>query len=170
MTLDLHGIGAVLSECGRYRWLLWRVWDSTKPLLVWIMLNPSTADATEDDATIRVCIGRAKYGGYGGIVVVNLFAWRSTYPNEFLTPYAKAADIVGHENDAYIKAAVAEVVNGGGKVVAAWGMHGALVGRAAEVLAQLDGVPIWCLGKTKQGEPRHPLRIAYKTPLQTFRP
>lgn len=74
--------GAILSDCGKYRYQLWRTWDESKPKVLFIMLNPSTADASADDPTIRRCIGFAKAWGYGGIMVGNLFALRATDPQE----------------------------------------------------------------------------------------
>jgi hypothetical protein len=76
--------GAEISECGRYRWKLWRIWDDSKAKVLFIMHNPSTADAEQDDPTIRRCIGFAKTWGYGGIYVGNLFPFRATDPKELL--------------------------------------------------------------------------------------
>lgn len=72
--------GAVLSDCGRYRYQLWRIWDESKPKVLFVMHNPSTADAEEDDRTIGRCIGFATDWGYGGIYIGNLFPYRSTDP------------------------------------------------------------------------------------------
>lgn len=80
--------GAIISECGRYRFQLWRIWDETKPKVLFIMHNPSTADAEKDDPTIRRCIGFARAWGYGGIYVGNLFPYRATDPTDLLkVPY-----------------------------------------------------------------------------------
>src|SRR5690349_21188818 len=87
---------------GAYRYRLDRWWDRALPPLIYIMLNPSTADAERDDATIRVCMGRAKNEGCGGIVVVNLFAYRATKPEDM----KRAADPVGPNNDWYILSAL----------------------------------------------------------------
>jgi hypothetical protein len=76
--------GAVISECGRYRFQLWRIWDETKPLVLWIMHNPSTADENYDDPTIRRVISFSKSWGYGGVYVGNLFPYRSTNPDQLL--------------------------------------------------------------------------------------
>src|SRR5438128_1288774 len=76
---------AEISACGLYRWHLTRTWDDTRPTLVYIMLNPSKADALVDDATIRICIGRAMRMGCGRLVVLNLFAYRATNPLEMMT-------------------------------------------------------------------------------------
>lgn len=74
--------GAVISECEKYRYKLWRIWDETKPLILWVMLNPSTADATEDDPTIKKLIRLTKLWGYGGFYVGNVFPYRATNPKE----------------------------------------------------------------------------------------
>lgn len=109
------GRGALLSEDGRYRYRLWRLWDELAPVMTWVMLNPSTADAEVDDPTIRKCIGFAKQHHYGGIVVVNLFAYRATDPKEL----GKVKDPVGPENDQHILwACTAPLML---SVVAGWG-------------------------------------------------
>lgn len=149
---------SMISDCGRYRWFLTRVWDGWLPVLVFVMLNPSTADGYIDDATIRVCIGRAMRMGCGGIEVVNLFAYRATDPLRLLL----AADPVGRENDVWIE----RVVTGPQTqmVIAAWGVGGTLLLRANEVVRLVcvkRRVPLYCLGTTKDGAPRHPLRVAY---------
>jgi len=74
--------GAIISDCGKYRFQLWRIWDETKPCVLWIMHNPSTADAVEDDRTIGRCIEFSKSWGYGGIYVGNLSPYRATKPKE----------------------------------------------------------------------------------------
>lgn len=76
--------GAIISDCQQYRYALWRIWDETKPFVMFIMLNPSKADAETDDNTVRRCIGFAKSWGYGGIYICNLFAYRSTDPKVLL--------------------------------------------------------------------------------------
>jgi hypothetical protein len=76
------GRGALLSECGQYRYRLWRLWDALAPVMVWVLLNPSTADADTDDPTVRKCVGFARAHRYGGVVLVNLFAWRATDPKQ----------------------------------------------------------------------------------------
>lgn len=144
---------AVISPCGLYRYKLERTWHS--PLLgerdrriVFIGLNPSTADGMQDDPTIRRCINFAKAWGYSGLVMLNLFAFRSTDPKGLLT----AADPVGPENDATL---MSETVMR--EVVACWGACGHAE-RIAAVLRHLPANPK-CLGKTKDGLPRHPLYV-----------
>lgn len=144
-----RGSGAWLD--GRYRYLLWRRWAEADSLL-FIMLNPSTADAAQDDPTIRRCIGFARRWGFGGVEVVNLFAWRATLPREL----AKARDPVGPHNDRAISLAVAR----SRAVIAAWGVHGALGDRDAQVAPLLAATRLRCLGLTRDGAPRHPLYVA----------
>lgn len=142
--------GATISECGVYRYRLWRKWGDGKSVC-WIMLNPSTADGSKDDPTIRRCIGFAKDWGYAGIVVVNLFAFRATNPQEL----REVSDPVGPENDNTI----IEVAKSSQLVVAAWGVWGDILGREKRVVEMLRnrGVRLMCLCETKGGHPRHPL-------------
>jgi hypothetical protein len=143
---------ARLSPCGLYRYELKRRW-SAGPTATWIMLNPSTADAEQDDPTIRRCVGFTKAWGLGGLTVVNLFALRSTDPRALLS----AADPVGLGNDD----AIHDAATAARIVIAAWGAHGVLNGRATHVLDLLETTPaqVACLGTTKDGHPRHPLRL-----------
>ena len=159
MTLFPTKSSATFSECGRYRYTLWRAWDDGRPVIAWLMLNPSTADADQDDPTIRRCQSFARAWGAGGIVVVNLFALRSTEPSALLSdpnPVAPACDPGAND------AAILEATRGR-RIVAAWGVHGVIGGRADAVLRLLNGRWIDCLGMTKDGHPRHPLYVAGKT-------
>jgi hypothetical protein len=163
MTDLLIERGAELSSCGRYRYVLWRRWDKTKPRLVFIMLNPSTADAETDDATVRVCIGRAQRMGFGGIRVINLFGYRATDPREL----EAVADPIG-EADHYL---ATHHGTGADLNIAAWGDGGLLKGwhreryrEALSILCVDYATPLHCLGLTGAGQPRHPLRISYDTP------
>lgn len=158
MSLGLDGGSAVLSADGLYRYVLCRAWG-TGPLVTWVMLNPSTADADTDDPTIRKVMGFSRSWGMGSCAVVNLFAWRATDPDELLT----APDPVGPQNSA----AIEEWVGRAHLVVAAWGhraeqVHGAT---PAAVIAGWAGTPLHHLGLTNAGHPRHPGRIGYATPL-----
>lgn len=145
---------ALISPCGLYRYWLLRLWDPEKPLLCWIMLNPSTADAKENDPTIRRCITFAEDLGYGGIKVVNLFAFRST---DAFVIY-EVADPVGPDNDAAILAAAKECP----MRIAAWGTNGTLKDRDKKVLSMLakDGIEVHALSVTQKGHPGHPLYLA----------
>lgn len=149
---------------GEYRYELYREWDFRKPMLTYIMLNPSTADGLEDDPTIRSCIRIAKHHGFGSFVVYNLFAFRATDPEELLT----AADPVGPENDDCMTAIVK--YPNGGPIVCAWGASRFARDRAPQVLARInqDEVDLRCLGTTRSGAPRHPLYCRTDTPLYEF--
>jgi len=155
---------AVISDCEAYRYRLNRIWRPDAPSVCFIMLNPSTADANIDDATIRSCCRLARSWNYGGITVVNLFAFRSTDPNGLL----KADNPVGPLNNEFIRGALVYC----DFVVCAWGAHkSATPKRTSEVLTicrQYDRVP-HCLGTTKSGAPKHPLYIKTGTTPEVYR-
>ncbi len=155
---------ASISNCGRYRWSLSREWDGDllKPWLGWIMLNPSVADASIDDPTIRRCMSFAKLWGFSGIGVYNLFALRATEPRELY----KAADPIGHGNDEMIVGLVGVCP----AIVAAWGVHGQHRGRDKEVIKLIHdaGGALHCLGTTKDGHPKHPLYVPATEKLVPF--
>ncbi len=142
--------GANFSRCRRYRYTLWRRWDPERPLVMIIGLNPSTADACQDDPTIRRCIGFARVWGYGGLVVTNLFAFRATYPADLKA----AVDPIGPRNDYWIRRMAGQVET----IVAAWGNDGTWVGRSAQVQRMLRG-RLHCLRINAGGEPSHPLYL-----------
>ena len=147
---------AVISECGVYRYRLTRFWEEEKPGALWIMLNPSTADAKEDDATIRLCARYSQSWGCGSLWVVNLFALRATNPAELLT----AADPVGPDNDTHIRDALQRHQGRGDIIIAAWGAQAIrreLRPRRDQVIEMLPLADLDCLGVTASGEPRHPL-------------
>jgi len=155
---------AVFDPSRTYRYRLTRTWNQEWPPVTWIMLNPSTASATTDDATIRRCTTFARTWNGGGITVVNLFAYRATNPSALQL----AADPVGDLNDRYIiQAAQCAAVT-----VAAWGAHGALSGRGGAVARMLlaAGVQLSCLGTTRDGHPRHPLYVPGSVPLTPWTP
>jgi hypothetical protein len=154
---------ALLSDCGTYRYTLSRTWDESLPVVLWVLLNPSTADAELDDPTLRKGIGFAKRWGFGGVIFVNLFAFRATKPKNMRA----ADDPVGSMNDLHIFAAAGEAE----KIVLAWGRHGAHQGRDEDVVHRLRACAsgkLYCLGKNKDGSPRHPLMLAYDTPLEEW--
>lgn len=139
--------------------------------LVFVMLNPSTADDVVDDPTIRRCIGFARREAAPYFTVVNLFAWRATDPGDLVDSLEAGIDIVGPGNDGHIWDALAD----GGPVVAAWGanveMLGSLAVRRVALVRQLVGLsgnPLMCLGTTKAGHPRHPLYLRKDTPLISY--
>lgn len=151
---------ATFDPTRTYRYALERHWADAPPA-VFAMLNPSTADAFADDPTIRRCIAFARREQCGGLIVVNLFALRATDPKAL---YAHP-DPVGRHTDGLLLDAVAK----GGPVIAAWGVHGALAGRGAEVARLIDHVDLLCLGTTKDGHPRHPLYVRGDAPLTLWR-
>ena len=156
--------GAVISPDGFYRYELWRAWDREKPMLGFVMLNPSTADATQDDPTIRRCVKRAANEGFGGIVVQNLYAYRTPSPKLLwdARDYG-GVDVIGRENNAYLEGLyfVAPVV------VCAWGA-GARLDRVVVVVDLLSECDLRCLGRTKDGHPRHPLYVPDAQILERF--
>jgi hypothetical protein len=146
---------AIISECGQYRYALTRTWDESLPKVMFLMLNPSTADANKDDATICRCIGFAKLWGYGGIIVGNLFAFRSTKPDNLL----KAGNPIGPGNEASIKQLSTQV----DIIVYAWG-NGYMVDRLCKLYPNykpLAGLEVQAryLKLMKGGHPRHPLYL-----------
>ena len=132
-----------------YRYALGRTWDLARRPALFVGLNPSTADAENDDPTIRRCIRFARDWGYGGVLMGNLFAFRATDPDEMKA----ALDPVGERNDYWLQH-LAELA---GVVVAAWGVHGEHRGRAQAVVDSGALGPFTVLGLTKDGHPRHPL-------------
>ena len=161
--------GAYLSADGVHRYALWRVWEPAANKLTVCMLNPSTADARADDPTIRRLIGFAKRDGYGGIMVVNLYAYRSPYPEALSGRHYD--QIVGPENNAMMEA----VVQQGDRVLLGWGAApwAAFQGgrmRRDDVLNFLKHVEAKavCLGRTAAGEPRHPLYVRGDQPFEEF--
>lgn len=155
---------AVISEGGEHRYHLERkVNPFGDGICLFIMLNPSTADATQDDPTIRRCKAYADAWGYRRLTVVNLFAFRATDPRALWT----ANEPVGFLNNSWIKASAAKA----SKVICAWGTHGYLHDRDREVLELLGriGVDPFCLNTTKDGFPCHPLYQPKDAVLKPYR-
>jgi len=153
LSLDVLAQLSGQVEAGCYRYLLWRTWGTGRRVL-FIMLNPSTANATEDDQTIRRCRAFARAWGFDGMDIVNIFALRSTDPAAL---YAHR-DPIGPLNDTTITDAARRC----GRVVCAWGHHGKLLARGSAVLRLLWdlGVKPMVLGLTARlAQPRHPLYL-----------
>lgn len=154
---------AVISDCGLYRYSLTRKWGEA-PLLPFIMLNPSTADAQIDDPTVRRCIGFARREDTGGIIIVNLYAFRSASPQALW----KASDPIGPDCDLWI--AHAAIESKPLPIICAWGAH-AREDRWADVAFNLNICArrrLVCLGRTREGKPRHPLYVRADQPLEPF--
>ena len=166
MIEEISIVGAArFSEDGLYRWSLTRRWKDG-PLLTFVGLNPSTATATEDDPTIRRCIGFARREGMAGLRMLNLYAYRSTDPDKL----RHVNDPMGVGNRPAWDEAFDESRITGAKIVCSWGVHGILHGGYTIFIerAQRAGAVLACLGKTKAGHPRHPLYLKSGTLLETF--
>ena len=140
---------AKLSGCRKYRYALWRTWDDSKPYVMIVGLNPSTADEARDDPTLTKCIKFAKYWGYGGVCMANLFAFRATKPSDMMA----SSDPVGLENDSWLS----ELSKDAGIVVAAWGNDGSHLGRSSAIKAMLPNLHY--IKMNNSGEPAHPLYL-----------
>jgi hypothetical protein len=149
--------GATFSADRSYRYRLWRRWQPKLPCLVYVLLNPSTADETRDDPTIRRCIVRAARTGFGSVEILNVFAWPDVSPEVLVSAF----DPVGPENDRHILECVASCDT----VIVGWGRWAEIIlpGRPDHVLGILKAA-----GKTPlafkvngDGSPKHPLYISY---------
>ena len=150
---------AEMSDDGKYRYVLRRIWDLGKASCVFVGLNPSTADALVDDPTIRRCVGFATAWGCGRLTMLNLFAYRATNPYAMI----HARDPIGLDNDAWLREEV-----GASIVVAAWGNDGAFLNRSYLVPQTVAAADWMCLGVTKSGQPRHPLYVRADQMLVPF--
>jgi hypothetical protein len=149
---------AVFSPCRSYRYSLSRVWNPKLSSVLFVGLNPSTADEHKDDPTVRRCVAFAMKWNFGGMILVNLFAYQSTDPAGLL----EANDPIGPWNDKHILASARAAE----RVVLAWGTKGTLRERDQHVLSLLPVTH--CLGVTKDGHPKHPLYLAGNTGVQKF--
>lgn len=140
---------AILSDDRKYRYVLSRTWDASRPSVMIIGLNPSTADETEDDPTIRRCIDFAKTWGYGTVFMLNLFAFRATKPSDMFL----AADPIGMDNNKYLEKYASDC----DKVICAWGNDGIYKDRSREIKSKLNNLYYLALNQT--GEPAHPLYL-----------
>lgn len=175
---------ASISPCGRYRYTLTREWNSGLPTMLLCGLNPSTADAADDDATIRKEIGFARRNECGSIMKVNLYALRATDWRVLRDALARGEDAIGPEYDREWFRAMRRARDRYCSVfVAAWGARiEDIPGGAERAKLILDclrnrgagGMPsfyrghVRCFGRTKDGHPRHPVRIPYSTPMEVI--
>ena len=152
---------AEFSECGQYRWSLKRSWEHGENgrFICFVMLNPSTADALVDDPTIRRCIGFARRDGFNVLVVRNLFALRATDPKQLRKANYPTG---GRCGDSWLRAAA-----GADLLVAAWGAN-VPFHRDREAMRMFRGKTVYCLGRTKNGNPRHPLYVRADQPFEVF--
>ncbi|HIF72294.1 MAG TPA: DUF1643 domain-containing protein [Dehalococcoidia bacterium] len=153
---------ARFSECGRFRYLLTREFGGESTCL-FVMLNPSTADAVQDDPTIRRCVGFARREGFGRLEVVNVYSFRSASPAVIFA----ASDPVGGDNDQ----ALADALERADLVVVAWGNNAEFdLARVDVVQAFIEqsGKPVKCFGLTAKGQPRHPLYVRADAEMVAF--
>ncbi len=166
--------GATISPCGRYRYTLWRKFKNKGSRLMWIMLNPSTANAVDDDPTIRRLISFSKREGAAEMFVVNLFAYRAADPKDLRIVSKVGNDIAGPLN----RETVERILYDSDTCIVAWGNGGSMHRAGREMkklldefnnkLCSLDRVPVVCLGVTKHGHPKHPLYVAANKALTPF--
>ncbi len=154
--------GATFSPDRLYRYSLWRIWDRHKPMVMVIGLNPSTADEIRNDPTIVRCINFGKSWGYGGLWFANMFGFRSANPDRL----RQVDDPVGEGNDEALRMMrkLSE------RVVVAWGHFGDEFSEMVADVLDLMGKPVYCLGVTKEGQPRHPLYLPADAELDEYLP
>lgn len=152
---------AIISQDTRYRYALTRVWQEGENRVLFVLLNPSTADATKEDTTLRQCVFFAKREGFQSLEMVNLFAFRSTKPSALKQDYTLS---IGPENDRHIQRAATLAK----KIIVSWGDFNSM-GRDQAVLRILRQYgDLYCLGVTKYGHPKHPCRLAHNVPVQLY--
>lgn len=157
---------ARLSPCGRYRHWLSRPVGSG-PLLVFCLVNPSTADDNVDDTTVRKCVSFAKALGFGRLGIVNLFAWRATDPKDLVVAMQRGEDVVGAGNDD----AIIDAARSAAMVIAGWGPKKWARERATHVTGLLSMVTdVHCLRRTADGSPEHPLFLPHRLQPEIYRP
>jgi hypothetical protein len=161
MPVDWIG-DATFSKCGKYRYSLVRAFlhPGPKGPCAFIMLNPSTATAEVSDPTVRRCEGYARAWGHDSLVVLNIFAFRSTDPKALY----KEADPVGPDNDRYIR----HYAKKAAMIICAWGAHGKHLGRGDKVLGPLLEYGPHYLKMTKKLDPAHPLYLKADLKPQPF--
>lgn len=153
---------AAMSSDLKYRYYLTRVWNDEQDMAIFIGLNPSTADATEDDPTIRRCMGFARRLGCGGIGMLNLFAFRSTDPRELRRQANPISEPDTTINDDWIS----KITGAHQTIIACWGTHGEYLFRGRNVALRVPGLQ--CFGITKNKEPKHPLYLPAESVLMTY--
>ncbi|MCP5087871.1 MAG: DUF1643 domain-containing protein [Rhodobacteraceae bacterium] len=146
---------AVYSDCEHYRYSLTRIWDSSGRKALFVMLNPSTATEVQNDPTVERCERRARTLGFGAFRVCNIFAYRATDPRNMRAQ----PDPVGPANDT----AITRSSGWADQIICAWGTHGEHLNRGPEVadLLRAQPKPLYHLGLSKAGHPKHPLYIGY---------
>ena len=157
--------GAILSDDGRYRYALHRAGLETERPVLFVMLNPSTADGHTNDHTLTKCQRFAEGWGLGPVLVGNLFAWRATAPRD-LWLSQQHCDIVGPDNERWLDA----LMDHAERVVVGWGDQPGANEQMTRFLHRYPRRTLTCLGTTKSGAPKHPSRPAYGTCCVPFTP
>lgn len=154
--------GANFSPCRKYRFALWRIWDTSKPLVMFIGLNPSTANETEADPTIKSVIRIAKHNGFGGVYMMNCYPMVSTDPSKLLTN-SYPMEVI--ENELLLVIASQKC----SEVVFAWGNFKVVqdTGRDQELIKLFPNAK--AIAVNKNGSPKHPLYCRSNSPLVPFR-
>ena len=148
-NIKLYDSGADFSKCRKYRYTLWRFWDRSLPKVMFLGLNPSTADEIKNDPTVTRCINYAKLWGFGGMYMMNIFAFRTTYPVEL----KKANDPIGKNNNSWIMKISKDV----DKCIGAWGNDGNFMSRHETICKIIP--ELYCLKINQSGQPSHPLYL-----------
>ena len=149
MNDQFHDNGAHFSECRKYRYVLWRTWDKSKPKVMFLGLNPSTADEVKNDPTVSRCINYSKSWDFGGMFMMNIFSYRTTYPSEL----KKEKNPIGHKNDYWIS----KIYKNSELCIGAWGNDGFFLKRSNDICSLIP--ELFCLKINKCGEPAHPLYL-----------
>ncbi len=153
---------AVYSDCQKFRYRLTRQWHVAGRKALFILLNPSTATEVQNDPTVERCERRARALGFGAFAVANIFAYRATDPQRMRAQ----PDPVGPHNDQ----AICDALTWADQIICGWGSHGVFLGRGAQVgtLLRATGKPLFHLGLTQAGQPKHPLYIGYAVQPQLW--
>ncbi|MCA9733951.1 DUF1643 domain-containing protein [candidate division KSB1 bacterium] len=151
--------GAIISKCKNYQYALWRIWDTQKPLALFLTLNPSPSEENEDSATVLKCVELGNKLGFGGIVLGYIFGYRTDDPNDFIN----VTDPVGPENDACLERFAAQAHT----IIAAWGIRGSYKERHDAIMRKIPD--LHCFGITENGQPIHPLGVTDEAELKPIR-
>ena len=152
---------AVISECGNYRHALTRIWDRSKEQIMFIGLNPSTADADNDDPTLRRCMNFANDWGYGGLFMLNLFDYRATDPHDLFMTERPESELCNYYLSLYGRSS--------DTIVFAWGSFKPnFTKHRVKVVREMFGADAYCFGNNNNGAPKHPLYLASDTLLTKF--
>ena len=152
---------AAISDCELYRYRLTREWDNDAAQLCIVMLNPSTADASKDDPTIRRCMRFTQDWGFNELIMVNLFAYRTPHPSVLM----KSKHPVGPGN----RRALHRVCDGAQRIVVAWGTHGTHLNQESRFADIWTDHTLYCFGVSKNDQPLHPLYQRREAKLKLYR-